>query len=135
MPSLTKGYWWVLVYGVYKKSHMDTISTEKGAKINQPLRETIVGFCGLKASSWHQKTGYLSRVGIHPLHQGRQLQRKLIRARERLCRRLLWSWVVTDTAPDNYASSNSLISLGYKLYEPWYKWAANKSSLYWHKKL
>jgi ribosomal protein S18 acetylase RimI-like enzyme len=120
MPSLNKGYWWVL------QCHNNN---------NNNNNKRTVGFAGLTKSLWYQSTGYLSRVGIHPRHQGRGLHKRLLRPRERLCRTLLWEWVVTDTAPDNYPSSNSLIRSGYTLFKPWFRWAENKSSLYWAKKL
>ena len=112
MPSLTKGYWWVLKHD-----------------------KRVIGFAHLTKSKWFQNTGYLSRVGIHPRFQGMGFHRRLIRVRERHSKALLWSWVVTDTAPDNYASSNSLVRRGYSLFKPWYPWAWNKHSLYWGKKL
>ena len=119
MPSPSQGYWWVLEYEGSWSDH---------------LRQ-IVGFAALTPSNWHQKTGYLCRVGIHPLHQGKGLHKRLIRVRESHAKRLKWHWLVTDTSPDNYASSNSLIRSGYSLYEPWYPWAENKASLYWGKKI
>lgn len=113
MPSLLQGDWWVLKHNF----------------------EAIVGFCAMKPSEWYYNTTYLSRVGIAVDHQGKGLHRSLIRVRERLCRQRSIPWVVTDTAPDNYASSNSLIRSGYRLFEPWHPWADNKLSLYWGKRL
>ena len=48
-------------------------------------------------------------------------------------RRLGWNWLITDTY-DNPASSNSLISCGFKLYDPNVPWGT-KGALYWRKKL
>jgi GNAT superfamily N-acetyltransferase len=92
-----------------------------------------VGFAALNASLRWTKTGYLMRAGIVPAHQGRGLQRRLIRIRERKARQLGWEYMLSDTHY-NPASSNNLIKCGYKLYDPSVVWAF-KASNYWIKKL
>lgn len=109
-----KGVWWLLYW-------------EKKA----------IGFCGVHLSRYYAKTAYLCRVAVFYSHSGRQLQRKLIRVRERWARAQGMDWMVTDTGTPNYASSNSMIACGYKLWNPprETRWAFYPKPLYWHKKL
>lgn len=78
-------------------------------------------------------TGYLKRSGVLHEHRGQGLQRRLIRVREALARKLGWKLLVTDTT-GNPASSNTLIKAGYRLFTPGYLWAF-EHSLYWRKNL
>lgn len=91
-----------------------------------------VGFAGLKLLD--DDMAYLCRVGVLPGARGKGLQKRLLRARERFARECGWTNAITYTAITNPASSNSLISAGYKLYLPEYAWAG-KDVLYWIKKL
>lgn len=88
-----------------------------------------VGFAGLVRSSRWWDTGYLCRAGVVPNYTGNGIQKKLIRVRVLKAKKLNWNWLITDTTA-NPASSNSLISEGFKLYEPSMPWAY-KYSLYW----
>lgn len=88
-----------------------------------------VGFAGMVRSAQWINAGYLCRAGVLRTHTGYGLQKKLIQARINQARKLNWEWVLTDTT-DNPASANSLISMGFKLYEPSVPWAF-KNSLYW----
>ena len=88
-----------------------------------------VAFAGLVRSAQWVNAGYLCRAGVLRTYNGHGLQKKLIQARIRQARKLNWEWLITDTT-DNPASSNSLISMGFKLYEPSNPWAY-KNSLYW----
>jgi GNAT superfamily N-acetyltransferase len=92
-----------------------------------------VGFAGVVPSLRWGDCGYLCRAGVLPSHRGHGLQKKLIRARVKKARQLGWNWLVTDTY-ENPASSNSLISTGFKLFDPTKPWGANKT-LYWRLKL
>jgi len=107
----SQGYWWT----VYD-SH------------NLPC-----AFAGLVPSVRWLDTGYLCRAGVLPSHRGQGVQKRLIRARIRQARALGWDWLITDTY-DNPASSNSLISTGFKLFDPSKPWGA-KGTLYWRLKL
>jgi len=86
-------------------------------------------FGGIVASQRWSDTGYLCRAGVIPTHRGNGLQRRLIRARIRQARELGWNWVITDTY-HNPASANSLIAVGFKMFEPTIPWGAN-GTLYW----
>lgn len=88
-----------------------------------------VGFAGLIRSHSWSNAGYMCRAGVLLKFQGYGLQKRLIQARIRKARSLNWEWLLTDTT-DNPPSANSLISMGFKLYEPSKPWA-NKNSLYW----
>lgn len=91
-----------------------------------------VGFAGIVQSTLAPDVGYLKRSGVLPLYRGRGLQRRLLKAREALAKRLGWSRVISDTAYHNIHSSNNLIRAGYLLFEPPRRWAF-KHGLYWIK--
>ena len=92
-----------------------------------------VCFATLKESSQWVDAVYLARSGVLPKWRGNGLQKKTISIREKFAKKLGYNWVVTDTT-DNIPSSNSLISKGYKLFEPSNPWA-HDNSLYWRKKI
>jgi GNAT superfamily N-acetyltransferase len=92
-----------------------------------------IGFAGLvRTVSWTD-CGYLCRAGVIPAARGQGLQKQFIRVRLRQAKALGWKWVVTDTT-DNPASANSLISTGFKLFQPTKPWGF-KNTLYWRRKL
>lgn len=105
--EIDRGHWWIAY-------------TEDGKP---------VAFAGLVRSHQWVNAGYMCRAGVLKNYQGHGLQKRLIQARIRKSRSLNWEWLVTDTT-DNPASSNSLISMGFKLYQPSNPWA-NENSLYW----
>jgi GNAT superfamily N-acetyltransferase len=88
-----------------------------------------VGFGGVKPSS-SSYYGYLCRSGVAPGHRGAGIQKKLIKARIRFAKARGWIGLITDTSYDNYASANSLISCGFKLFKPTTPWAFSNSN-YW----
>jgi GNAT superfamily N-acetyltransferase len=92
-----------------------------------------IGFAGLVRSVSWIDCGYLCRAGVVPTHRGQGLQKKFIRVRIRQAKTLGWKWLISDTT-ENPASANSLISCGFKMFEPSKPWAF-KNSLYWRKKL
>jgi len=91
--------------------------------------EQPIGFAGMVRSLQWCNAGYMCRAGVLATHQGKGLQKRLIQVRIAKCRKLGWEWLLTDTT-DNPASSNSLISMGFKLYQPTIPWGF-KNSLYW----
>jgi GNAT superfamily N-acetyltransferase len=100
------------------------IATENGRDI---------GFAGLvRTVSWTD-CGYLCRAGVVPFARGQGLQKKFIHVRIRQAKALGWKWVISDTRL-NPASANSLISCGFKMFEPTNPWGC-KDTLYWRKKL
>jgi GNAT superfamily N-acetyltransferase len=92
-----------------------------------------VAFAGLVRSIVWNDTGYLCRAGVLDGYTGNGLQKRLISVRMRQAKKLGWNWLITDTT-ENPASSNSLISMGFKLYEPSTPWSF-KNALYWKLKL
>jgi GNAT superfamily N-acetyltransferase len=93
----------------------------------------LAGFCSLHASQQWGLTGYLSRAGVVLHYQGYGLQKRLIRARERLAKRLGWIWLITDTT-HNPASANNLISCGFKMYSPTRPYMT-EGAVYWRKRV
>jgi GNAT superfamily N-acetyltransferase len=104
---ITKGYWYVAY-------------TQNGE---------AAGFAGVVPSSRWSDTMYLCRAGVIPTHQGQGLQKRLIRQRLKVAKRLGMNWVITDTN-ENPASANSLIAMGFKMFEPSKPWGF-KTALYW----
>jgi GNAT superfamily N-acetyltransferase len=90
-------------------------------------------FCSLNRSSRWSNTGYLSRAGVLRKHRGIGLQKKLIRVRIALAKRLGWTYVFSDTY-ENPASTNNLIACGFRMYLP-NKPYAGEGTIYWRKKL
>jgi GNAT superfamily N-acetyltransferase len=88
-----------------------------------------VGFGGIVPSSRWFDTMYLCRAGVTPAHQGQGIQKRLIRQRIKVAKRLGMNWVITDTN-ENPASANSLIATGFKMFEPSKPWGF-KTALYW----
>lgn len=92
-----------------------------------------VGFCSIKPSVRWEETGYLSRAGVIAAHQGKGLQKRMIRVRINRAKRLGWKWILSDTS-DNPASANSLIACGFKMYEPRDPYGL-KTSVYWRRRI
>jgi GNAT superfamily N-acetyltransferase len=92
-----------------------------------------IGFAGIVPSARWSGTGYLCRAGVYSNYRGRGVQKRLIRVRQTFAKKIGWEYLITSTY-ENPASSNSLISCGFKLYEPLHPWGA-KGTLYWRKKL
>ena len=92
-----------------------------------------IGFGGVVLDHRWLDCGYLCRCGILKGYRGQGLQKRFLRVREAYAKKMGWKWLITNTY-NNYASANSLISLGFKLYEPTTRiWA--KGTLHWRKKL
>ena len=92
-----------------------------------------IGFAGVVPSARWSDVGYLCRSGVIYSHRGRGTQKRLIRVRQTFAKKIGWNWLITDTTC-NPPSSNSLISCGFRLYEPSVPWGG-KNTLYWRKKL
>jgi predicted acetyltransferase len=93
-----------------------------------------IGFSGLKACKKKENKGlgYFSRAGVIKSYRGHGTQKKMIKARLRMARQLGLTHCVTYVKGFNLASANSLISCGFKLYNPHYKWGG-KAALYFGK--
>jgi GNAT superfamily N-acetyltransferase len=110
VPEFGSGSWW-LAYD--------------GAK--------AVAFAGIVPSTLVRDSGYFCRVGVLRKHQGRGLQRRLMRAIEGQARRIGWESIVSDTT-DNLISANNFIGAGYRLFDPEVPWGWT-NTLYWRKRL
>lgn len=108
--DVSGGYWWI----VYSDGNP-------------------IGFCSIKRSSRWSNAGYLCRAGILPKFRGKGIQKKLIRVRIAQAKKLGWNWVTSDTY-NNPASTNNLISCGFRMYIPSYKYGG-EGTIYWRKKL
>lgn len=89
---------------------------------------TAVGFAGLKLMP--DGPAFLMLSGILPKFRGNALQKRLIRVRLRHAVQAGFRQSVTYTVVGNVASANSLISCGFRAYEPEYAWAG-RSVNYW----
>lgn len=118
MPDFEKGHWW-LVY--------DRDRWAYGVKF-------VVAFAGIVPSSYApQSMGYFHRVGVLQCARGHKLQKRLLSVIERKARKNGWTSIISDTT-DNPPSANAMISAGYKIFEPAYRWAFSHS-IYWKKDL
>ena len=109
MPT-TEQYWWM----VYEE------------------KEPIAFACMQPSIRW-DNTVYFSRCGVIYKYRGNGIQKCLITERINKAKRLGFEWAITDTT-DNIPSSNSLISCGFKMFEPSIKWAS-ENSIYWKYKI
>lgn len=94
---------------------------------------SLAGFCGLTLRPEEPHVAYLKRAGVLPEARGNGLQKRMVRVREALARKLGIKQLVTDTT-DNIPSANNLIACGYKLYRPQAPWGFN-NTLYWFKEI
>jgi GNAT superfamily N-acetyltransferase len=111
----------------------EPMSTDEGSWWVTFVGETPVAFAGSKRSTRWNDAVYLCRAGVIPAFRGAGIQKTLIRVREAAARKAGMTWLITDTH-ENPASANSLISCGFRLYEPNSPWA-NKGALYWRKRI
>ena len=90
------------------------------------------GFCILKILP--HGIGYLYRAGVMEGYTGKGLQKRMIRCRERLGRKIGLKQMITYTKIHNIASSVNLSKCKYSLYIPEEEYA-EEDCLYWIKKL
>ena len=109
-PALDKGQWWAAFH----------------------VEHGLAGFALLTATR-ERGVYYLKRAAVDRRFRGQGLQKRFIRARVRYAIEQGGEVVVTDTY-ENPASSNSLISCGFRLYTPAVGWSF-KHALYWRKEL
>lgn len=81
-----------------------------------------VAFC--TARHWVSEGAvFLERAGVMPAFNGKGLQRRMIRLRERWARSIGAGVVLTYVAPKNYQSMVNLLRCGYRFYDPATEWA------------
>jgi len=91
------------------------------------------GYAGIVQSTQWGDTAYLCRAGVLYKYRGNGLQKRLIKARIRAAKTMGFNWLISDTS-DNAPSANSLISAGFRMYDPSKPYALH-NSLYWRLKL
>jgi RimJ/RimL family protein N-acetyltransferase len=89
----------------------------------------IIAYCGC---GYTENICIFVRAWVHKDYRGQGLQKKMIKLR--LKSAFDCYIAITYTTDDNYPSANSLISLGFKLYNPEYAYAGRKM-LYFQKVL
>ena len=94
-----------------------------------------VGFCAMHflANTGEHDTVFLSRSGIYSKFRKHGIGKRLIRTRLKEAKKLGAKFAISYTI-DNVASSNNLISQGFKLYIPEYRYGGDKA-LHWIKTL
>jgi GNAT superfamily N-acetyltransferase len=92
-----------------------------------------VGFAGMVQSYRWGDAVYFCRAAVLPKARGNGLQKRLIATRTRKAKQLGMNWAITDTRK-NPASANSLISAGFRMYEPALPWGL-KDGCYWKKRI
>jgi GNAT superfamily N-acetyltransferase len=85
-------------------------------------KDQVLGFATLRPFL-REKFGFFDRVGVLRAYRGLKLQKRFIKTRLSLCRKLGLKRIVTYTVRNNYASINSLVHSGFYLFEPQWKWA------------
>lgn len=90
---------------------------------------SVAGYAAVMA--WKpDHAAFLARVGVLPSHQGKGLQRRLIRARVRWAKSQGLAMAYTYTLPHNPASSINLIREGFLPFWPTLAWGGD-TSCYW----
>jgi GNAT superfamily N-acetyltransferase len=100
------GYWWIAFAG------------------DEPA-----AFAGMLEARTERNAIYLARCGVLAGFRGQGLQRRLLRSRITLARRLGRVAVITTTY-ENPPSGNNLIAAGFRLYEPAAPWGGS-GTCYW----
>jgi ribosomal protein S18 acetylase RimI-like enzyme len=93
-----------------------------------------IGFCGVRILE-NQSSGFLYRAGIIPSYRGRGFHKRLIRVREKWCRRQKLKYCVTYVLPTNTGSVNNLLKAGYISYKPKYRFGGSVYDVLYLRKL
>lgn len=110
-PNPVNGYWWLAYYG-----------------------DVAVGFAGLDYAKTDSDAMFLCLAGVVPEHRGHGLQRALIKARVNKTRRLGKRRAISYTMLNNVGSSNNLIAVGFRMYEPPFKFHGG-GVCYWKREI
>lgn len=98
--------------------------------INQ--NNKAVGFCTVRPLECG--IAYFNWAGLLSEATGQGLHRRMIRAREKWCRKENFETIVTYTTTDNIPSAKNLIRCKYDLFTPEYDWAGEEL-LYFRKNI
>ena len=94
----------------------------------------LVGFCSLRLLECEPNVVFFNWAGLLVEARGKGLQKRMIRTREKWCRKNNIKSIITYTTPANIQSASSLLKTGYLLYIPDYSWAG-ENILYFIKDL
>ena len=94
-----------------------------------------IGFCAMHflVNTGEHDTVFLSRSGVYSRYRKNGIGKRLIRTRLKEAKKLGAKFAISYTI-DNVASSNNLISQGFRLYNPHYQYGGDKA-LHWIKSL
>lgn len=92
-----------------------------------------IGFCSCHKLAYENGI-FLSLAGLLPCARGKGYHKDLIKTRLKWAKRNGLKFAVTYTARENQSSYDNLQDLGFRLYEPDYKWVGH-NFYYWIKKL
>jgi GNAT superfamily N-acetyltransferase len=92
-----------------------------------------IGYAGLDPTRFKNKC-FLCRAGVVAQYRGTGIHKRLIKARERMARKIGIKRVVTYTSHDNIPSCNSLIKRGYIRYRPGAEYGVD-NAIYFSKEL
>lgn len=84
-------------------------------------RGSIIAYCG---SIYSEGICIFNRAWVRKQYRGKGLHKKMIQTRLRAAKRKA-GVAITYTITTNFASANNLISCGFKLYEPVYKYGGD----------
>lgn len=94
-----------------------------------------IGFCSMYfcKDTGEPNVVFLSRAGLLPEFRKMGIGKRLLVTRMKEAKRMGAKSVITYTI-DNVSSANNLISKGFKLYDPSYRYGG-KGALHWYKRL
>lgn len=95
--------------------------------------DEAVAFSCVVESQLYPGNGYIALQGVVPAHRGHGLQRRMINAAVRYAKQQGWAELITETVHDNAASGNTMISAGFKLFNPVRAWNNLAPVCYWRK--
>lgn len=93
------------------------------------VKNKIIAYCG---SAYSMGICLFIRAWVHKDYRGNGIQKRMIKQRIKAAKNC--KVIVTYTVPDNYASANSLISTGFRLFDPAYAYAG-RGQMYFRKVL
>lgn len=107
-PRFNDGVWWVAMRGT-----------------------DAAGFSGVIPSSLIPGALYIKATGVLEKYRGHGLQKRMYRAHIAWARQRGYTQIVTETIHDNAASGNSLISCGFRMFNPETPWGDREHAVFW----
>lgn len=102
------------------------------------LNDFPMGFCTVRPVLNEPGTVFFNRAGLLPKARGRSLHKRLIAVRLAWAKKNNFKTAITYTLQHNNPSANNLMAMGFKLYEPAFRWANDtdeKDCLYFYRDL